>query len=212
MIPVRNKKSISTCWLCMYFSSIWTKNKNIFHLTYVPKWKKKILLIMYQKEKNTSSGLWTKKIFFFDYEPKRKNISLWLISLIHSQKEMMSTITFNWIRQKPQKIFLLDYEPTFFFPIMNRKENIFLFDQLVWFITKWSARSHSLERASPHHISLHAENQYSISIPFQPNGNPFGSKLKGKLSPRSHSIEFSPLFWHISPLGAPVGRASYNWI
>ena len=30
----------------------------------------------------------------------------------------------------------------------------------------------------------------SFPVDFEPNGNPFGSKLKGKLSPRSYPIQF----------------------
>ena len=30
----------------------------------------------------------------------------------------------------------------------------------------------------------------SIPFDFEPNGNPFASKLKGKLSPRSYPIQF----------------------
>ena len=43
----------------------------------------------------------------------------------------------------------------------------------------------------------------SFPFDFEPNGSPFGSKLKGKLSPRSYRIQYERK-WNISFLSVHV--------
>ena len=52
----------------------------------------------------------------------------------------------------------------------------------------------------------------SFPFDFEPNGNPFGSKSKGKLSPRSYPIRFE-MKWKYSFLSPePLGRVSQSLI
>ena len=48
----------------------------------------------------------------------------------------------------------------------------------------------------PFPFKLNGRNLVQIPLDFEPNGIPFGSKSKGKLSPRSYSIRFERKWKH----------------
>ena len=50
----------------------------------------------------------------------------------------------------------------------------------------------------------------SFPFDFEPNGNPFGSKSKGKLSPRSYPIQFERK-WNTSFLSVNTGVIVTNF-
>ena len=49
----------------------------------------------------------------------------------------------------------------------------------------------------------------SLPFDFEPNGNPFGSKLKGKLSPQSYPIQCERK-WKYSFLSVHAGKTLSN--